>query len=155
MIRPDADDVLASIIDTFDRYLAPEIHDEYAASLALTVGQLLRSVRARVAHEGEALWDDNAQLRGLLAGLAADLPATQAAAVAAALAPAPVAAGPAYPSVARLQDEAVRLRAALVAAIGALPDPDHPARVAVRRYLADNLRRQEPWLVHAFDGPRR
>ena len=44
----------------------PDVDDEYAASLCLTVGQLLRSVRVRVAHEGEALFDDNASSRALL-----------------------------------------------------------------------------------------
>ncbi len=153
MIHPDLDDVLASIIDTFDRYLAPDIHDEYAASLALTVSQLLRSARARAAHEGQALFDDNAELRALLLARRDDLPPAARVAVDDALA---IARDPrTYPSVARLQDEAVRLRAALVVAIEALPDADHPARVAVRTYLDHQLRRQEPWLVHAFTGPRR
>src|SRR4029078_12389942 len=48
MILPDTDDVLASIIDTFDRYIAPQVVDDYAASLCLTVSQLPRSLRARM-----------------------------------------------------------------------------------------------------------
>jgi hypothetical protein len=160
VINPTADDVLATIIDTFDQYLLPEIHDEYAASLALTVSQLLRSVRARVAHEGEALWEDNAELRALLSEVAPGLPEGTAASVAAAatvdrtLASTPSRTGT-YWTTARLQAEAMDLRAALVEVIEALPDVDHPARAAIRGYLEANLRRQEPWLVAAFTGARR
>jgi hypothetical protein len=160
VINPTADDVLAAIIETFDRYLLPEIHDEYAASLALTVSQLLRSVRARVAHEGEALWEDNAELRSLLATLAPRLREGTAASVAAAAAVDSTLASSAprtdtYWSTPRLQAEAMALRAALVDVIEALPDGDHPARAAIRGYLEANLRRQEPWLVDAFTGARR
>jgi hypothetical protein len=155
VIEPNADDVLAAIIDTFDRYLMPEIHDEYAASLALTVSQMLRSVRARVAHEGAALWEDNAELRALLVQIAPALPPTSSAGPTIATALAARVGPDVYPSVALLQAQATPLRAALVEAISALADPDDPARVAIRRYLADHLRRQEPWLVHAFTGPRR
>lgn len=151
MIYPDVDDVLASVIDTVERYIAPAIDDEYARSLGLTVVELLRSMRARVAHEGEALFVDNAQLRGLLAELRPLVPDDVATAVDDALA----FRIEGYPSVARMQDEALTLRAALVACIEALPDADHPGRVAVRAYLTDGLRRQQPWLVHAFVGPRR
>ena len=152
-MRPDADHVLASVIDTFERYIAPEVHDEYAASLCLTVGQLLRSVRARVAHEGEALWDDNRELRELLGTLRPQVAPTVGGLIDDALVPA---GDPdAYPSVARLQAEADRLRGALVACIEAIPDREHPARAAIRVYLGHQLDRQRPWLVDAFDGPRR
>ena len=151
MMYPDVDDLLASVIDTFERYIAPHVDDEYAASLSLTVIELLRSVRVRVALEGEALADDNAELADLLADLRPHVPPHVVALVDDALA-SPV---DGYPSVARLHRKAEGLRGALVAAIESLPDPDHPGRVAARAYLTNHLRRQEPWLVQAFVGPRR
>jgi hypothetical protein len=151
MMYPDVDDVLASVIDTFERFIAPHLHDEYATSLGLTTVELLRSVRARVAHEGEALWQDNAALRALLTDLRPAVPEAVQRAIDDALA----AGIDGYPSVPRLQQEALGLRAALVACIEALPDADHPGRRAARAYLAAELRSQEPWLVHAFVGPRR
>jgi hypothetical protein len=151
MMYPDVDDLLASVIDTFERYIAPHVDDEYAASLSLTVTELLRSIRVRVALEGEALADDNAELADLLADLRSYVPADVVTTVDEALA-APV---DGYPSVGRLQRKAEGLRGALAAAIESLPDPDHPGRVAARAYLTNHLRRQAPWLVQAFVGPRR
>jgi len=151
MIHPDVDDVLASVIDTFERYIAPAVDDEYAKSLSLTVAELLRSMRARVAHEGEALYDDNAELRALLATLHPMVPTDVQAEIDTALAHRVEG----YPSVPRLQQEALALRAALVTCIEALPDIDHPGRQAVRTYLTHELARQQPWLIHAFVGPRR
>ena len=101
--------------------------------------------------EGEALADDNDELADLLADLRPHLPRDVVALVDAALA-SPL---EGYPTVARLQRKAAGLRRALAAAIESLPDPDHPGRVAARSYLTNHLRRQEPWLVQAFVGPRR
>jgi hypothetical protein len=152
MILPDTDDVLASIIDTFDRYIAPKVVDDYAASLCLTVSQLLRSLRARIEHEAAALYEDNAELRMLLVLLAGDVPGDVRTGVEDALAASNT---DEYPSVHLLQDHALRLREALVACIDSLPDREHPARHAIRLYLRNQLQRQQPWLVDAFDGPRR
>jgi hypothetical protein len=152
MMYPDTDDVIASIIDTFDRYIAPQVDDEYAASLCLTVSQLLRSVRVRVQQEGQALYADNAELRLLLGTLRTEVPAPEVEVIDAACRPAE---GAGYLSVRRLREDAIRLREALVACIEAIPDRDHPGRVAVRGYLQEQLQRQQPWLVDAFTGPRR
>ena len=151
MMYPDVDDLLASILDTFERHIAPEVRDEYAASLSLTVAELLRSVRVRVALEGEALWTDNAELAALLSELRPQVPGEVAEIIDAALA----VTIDGYPSVPRLRAQAVPLRAALVACIEALPDPAHPGRVATRTYLSHQLQRQQPWLISAFVGPRR
>jgi hypothetical protein len=156
VIRPNADDVLATVIETFDHEIAPHVHDEYAASLCLTVSQLLRSVRARVAHEGTALSEDNRELRELLFSLRGDVPARVAHHIDLALdlAPAdqPV---DGYRSVVQLQAEAVVLRAALVEVIEAVPEGDQPTHGSIRSYLRRQLERQRPWLVDAFTGPRR
>ena len=130
--------------------------DDYAASLCLTVGQVLRSVRARVAHEGRALHDDNSELRELLGRLRSEVDATTAERVEAALAEAAsIPSGGGYVAVADLQQQAMVLREALVACVAAIPDRHAPARAAVRTYLTHQLERQRPWLVDAFTGPRR
>ena len=153
MILPDVDDELACLIDTIEAVITPHVDDDYAASLCLTVAQVLRSVRARVAHEGQALHDDNAELRELLERLRADAGAATVDQIDAALAQASATGG--YVAVTELQREAMVLRQALVACIEALPDRDAPARAAIRRYLTHQLVRQRPWLVDAFTGPRR
>ena len=122
MLYPDVDDLLASILDTFERYVAPAVDDEYAASLCLTIGQLLRSVRARVAQEGDALAADNAELRALLGELRPDVDAATVGQIDAALAQGSATGG--HVVVTESQREAVVLRQALVACIGALPDRD-------------------------------
>ena len=152
MIYPDTDDMLASIIDTFDRYIAPEVHDEYAASLCLTVSQLLRAVRARVANEHTALTEDNAELRSLLVDLRGNVAGGLVARIA------DVTENRRRDgdhSIRGLQSEALDLRDVLVAVIAALPDVNSPARAMVRAYLEHHLRRQQPWLVDAYTGPRR
>ena len=106
MMYPDVDDLLASVIDTFEQYIAPHVDDEYAASLSLTVTELLRSVHVHVALEGEALADDNAELADLLADLRPHVPPDVVTLVDEALA-SPV---DGYPSVARLQRQAEGLR---------------------------------------------
>ena len=153
MMLPDVDDELACLITRSRLDITPHVHDDYAASLCLTVAQVLRSVRARVAHEGQALHDDNAELRELLAQLRADVAPATADEIDAALARASATGG--YVAVTELQRQAIVLRQALVACIEALPDRDAPARAEIRRYLANQLERQRPWLIDAFTGPRR
>jgi len=153
VIRPDVDDVLAVVIETIEREIAPTVDDEHAASLCRTVAQLLRSTRARVAHEGEALSEDNRQLRSVLAGLRDAVPAPVAPRIDAVLAD--EAAG--YRPVTDLQREAVALRRALVEAMTSLASEtdDSAHQQAIRGYLHDELERQRPWLVDAYTGPRR
>ncbi len=152
MIFPTADETLESIIDTFERYIAPEVQDEYAASLCRTVSQMLRSVRARVATEGAVLYEDNSDLRDLLASLRPAVPSAAAAEVDAALA---VGEAAAPTPLEALQEEALRLRGALTACLEHLPDRESEPRRAVREYLSRHLERRRPWTVEAFTGPRR
>ena len=155
-MRPATHHVLDAVIDTFDTYLMPEIDDEYAASLALTVSQLLRSVRVRIVAEPRALWEDNADLANVLEGFGGRLPHPVDDAVAAALEESAALIGPVeFPGVDLLMARADILRGALVAVIEAVPDADDPVRVEGRGYLRRQLTRQEPWLVDAWTGPRR
>jgi hypothetical protein len=153
-MRPGPHHTLDAVVATFEEYVMPEVADEYVRSLGLTIGQMLRSVRERILHEPEALHADNADLRGVLGELLAVLDSDTAGTVRRALEDSAIP-DAVYPSLERLMDEADGLRGALVAVIEATPDPDHPARVAGRDYLRRQLERQEPWLVHAWTGPRR
>ena len=116
---------------------------------------MLRSVRARVAHEGEALYEDNRELRALLTTVRDQVDAHVGAGIDEALAHGRDTAGDGYVTVKRAHAEAVALRTALVACIDAVPDRQHPVRRAARVYLQHQLERQQPWLVDAFTGPRR
>jgi hypothetical protein len=155
MLYPDVDDLLASILDTFERYVAPAVDDEYAVSLCLTIGQLLRSVRARIAHEGDALAADNAELRTLLHELRPVLDGATPAATALTEVDTRALAPDQYVDPGLLRAESARLRGLLVTCIEALPDREQPERAAIREYLRHHLDRQRPWLVDAFTGPRR
>lgn len=136
MLRPTADEVFANVIASLDDIIKPEVTDPYASSIVLTVSNLMRHLRVRAAQEPEALWYDNRDLRGLLAELGVEAP------------PDPDAAQ--YPSLARLVDEALALRAALDPYVAA-----HPGDARVRAYLGRQLERQRPWMVEAWEGARR
>ena len=153
-MRPASHHVLDSVIATFDSFIVPELDDEYAQSLGKTIGQLLRSVRERILHEPEALFEDNADLEATLAAMRGDLSDEVRAMVDAALDEAVIAPG-VYPSTERLMVRADALRAGLVAVIEATADGDDPSRVAAREYLRRQLDRQAPWLIDAWTGPRR
>lgn len=149
MIEPGSDEILASVIAAVENEIAPEVSDEYAASLCRTVAQMLRHVRARQGQEMPALAADNAELRGLLVELQDD-PRLQSA-----VAGLPDAPAPELPSPAKLKEEAFALRAALVAVIEQIPDEGDPVRERCRTYLGSQLRRQLPWQQDAYTGPRR
>ena len=136
MLRPTMDEVLANVIASFDDIIKPGVDDPYASSIALTIGNLLRHVRARAEHEPGALWDDNCDLRELLGELGVDAPPERPA--------------DQYPGLGVLVEEAIALRTALDAHVRS-----QPGDVRVRAYLARQLERQRPWMIEAWEGPRR
>jgi hypothetical protein len=136
MLRPTLDEVLGNVIESFETWLVPEITEPYALSVAQTVGNLLRHVRARAGFEPEALWHDNADLRQVLDGLGVAAP--------------PPLADQCYPGLEVLVNEAMELREALDAFV-----VEHPGHPDVLAYLARQLQRQRPWMVEAWSGPRR
>jgi hypothetical protein len=152
MIYPGVDEALDAIIQTVEEEIAPHVQDDLASSLCRTVAQMLRSVRVRITHEPAALSVDNAALRDLLATWAPELPAGAATAANMAAAQAPP---PMYASMPDLAADALRLRAALVVAIEAVPETDHAFRKAARAYLTQQLSHEKVWLQDAFTGPRR
>lgn len=136
MLRPTLDEVLANVVASFDGIIKPAIDEPYAASVALTISNLLRHAKVRAGEEPEALWDDNRDLRGLLAELGLMAPPERPAGE--------------YPSLARLVDEAIALRTTLDAHVIA-----HPGDRRVREYFGRQLARQRPWMIDAWEGPRR
>lgn len=136
MLRPTADEVFANVISSIDDIIKPTVNDPYASSIVLTVSNLLRHLRVRTAQEPEALWEDNRDLRGLLAELGLEAP------------PAPDTAQ--FPTLGRLVDEAIALRTVLDTYVIA-----HPGDPRVHAYLARQLGRQRPWMVQAWEGARR
>jgi hypothetical protein len=136
MLRPTLDEVMTNVIASFDGIIKPAVEEPYSASIALTISNLLRHAQVRMTDEPEALWDDNRDLRGLLAEIG--------------VAAAPERPAGEYPSLARLVDEAIALRTALDAYVIA-----HPGDQRVREYFGRQLERQRPWMIEAWEGPRR
>lgn len=136
MLRPTSDEVFANVIASVDDIIKPAVTDPYAASIVLTASNLIRHLRARTAQEPEALWEDNRDLRSLLADIGVEAPS----------APDPAL----FPTLVRLIDEAVVLRTTLDDYV-----QQHPGDERVRDYLARQLERQRPWMIEAWEGARR
>lgn len=169
-MRPRIDEVLQSIIWTYDEHILPAVEGELPKSLALTVSNLLRHVALRLEHEEPALVEDNAELRALMGAIAnyiAGLPEAPAA-LAALLGDVRQAAKPCpmegYSGLPSLTDVAQGLRKVLDEALTALQaqrgtlgaDPAYQAlRQAIRDYLNHQLARQSTWIQAAFTLDRR
>jgi len=170
-MRPRTDEILKSLLWTFEEYIAPETTSPYAQSLALTMKNLLRHVLLRVQLEGDLLFADNRELRALLERIVrfianrqqpdkfADVRAEIQVVLGKTYYGADV-----YPSVARLVDEATDLRWALTHAITALQaarsvlgdEPEYQAlRQAIRDYLGHQLEREGRMIEPAFIDQRR
>jgi len=144
-MHPGPLEVVAAAVTALEDVVAPAVRDEHAESTLRTAVQLLRSTRVRLEVEQQALAEECAELRALLELWQVRL----------ALAAVPAPAALRYPARAEQAHEAAALRSALAAAIDAVPDPDHPFRVAARDVVQRSVDRQQPWLVDAFTGPRR
>jgi hypothetical protein len=152
MIYPDTDEALTTIIDAVERHIAPQVQDDYAASLCRTVAQMLRSVQVRIKEEPAALVADNAELRELLTAAGREVSPDVGDQIWPVLAAHPHRPGAGLDD---LQSDASALRAALVAVIEAVPDSGAPVRRATRDYLRRHLDREKVWMSDAFTGPRR
>jgi hypothetical protein len=169
-MRPRADEILRSVVATFDTYIAPEVRDPFAQSLALTLSNLMRNVALRIGLEGQALFDDNAQLRGVLEhirvyvdGRLDDRFAACTKEIGEALRREHYGPG-VYPSLALVTEEATDLRWTLQHAIRELEaarpelgeEPEYEElRREIRRYLRASLEREMAFTVPAFTGERR
>ncbi|WP_051071293.1 hypothetical protein [Ilumatobacter coccineus] len=153
--HPTTDEVLGSILWTFENQITPAIDDDFAVSAARTVTNLLRHVRARVQLEGKGLAEDNAELRAVLGAVQIHPEVGPLMEVAAVLDAPPVAPEP-WPSVEALVDEAERLRLALDAVVrSGVVGSDASLAARVDGYMARHLGREAQWAVDPFIGDRR
>lgn len=161
-LRPRSDEILASVLWSFEEFIVPELSDPYAISVGHTITNLLRHLALRVELEPPALFAGNAELRELLADIAGYARAAGPAELADDLGRT-LAATPAsdYPSVSRLVDDALALRGALDRAIRALQAAPGDSeeylnlRARVREWIGRALAREAEWIVPAFSGIRR
>jgi hypothetical protein len=169
MLRPRADEILDSILYSFEEFVVPELEEPYAVSVGHTIRNLLRYVALRIELEPPALFTGNDEMRVVLRDVAtyagstgsaalADLPAELATALTAAEAQTP------YPSLSTLSAHAVILRGALDRAIRALqaarPELGSDSaylelRQRIRTCIAHQLEREAEWTAPAFFGIRR
>jgi hypothetical protein len=162
-LRPRSDEILRSVLWSFEEFIVPELSDPYAISVGHTITNLLRHLALRVELEPPALFAGNAELRELLADIAAYATAAGGAALADDLERTLAATTPAsdYPSASRLTDDALALRGALDRAIRALQAaPSESAeylelRARIRQWVGRALAREAEWIVPAFSGVRR
>jgi hypothetical protein len=161
-LRPRSDEILRSVLWSFEEFIAPELSDPYAISVGHTITNLLRHLALRVELEPPALFAGNAELRELLADIAGYARAAGQAELADDL-ERTLAQQPAsdYPSVSRLTDDALALRGALDRAIRALQAAPSESeayldvRARIREWIGRALAREAEWIVPAFSGVRR
>ncbi|HKT73071.1 MAG TPA: hypothetical protein VJQ47_09290 [Steroidobacteraceae bacterium] len=167
-MRPSAEEVMHSIIWTFDAEIAPDLSTARAKSLALTTSNLLRHVLLRMQREAYALWDDNRELRQLLARMQGFFAQTRDSrghdqAIPEVLARKYAVPG-AYRGVAELEKEAFDLREAFGAATVRLhslqathssDEQYRQLRAAIREYLEHLMKRESRWIDEAFVQARR
>lgn len=162
-LRPRSDEILASVLWSFEEFIVPELSDPYAISVGHTITNLLRHLALRVELEPPALYAGNAELRELLADIAAYAGADGRTELAEDLEATLEATTPAtdYPSISRLTDDALALRAALDSAIRALQAAPSETeeygalRARIREWIGRALDREAEWIVPAFSGIRR
>lgn len=166
-MRPRADEVLQSVLETYELYIQPEVREPFAQSLALTLPNLMRNVLVRMEREGPALFEEADDLRDVLAAVAEYAGETGLAGCAAALHEAlgrEWRQSGVYLSLPALTDEVLSLRTALDAAIASLQavalerggDARYAAvRTHIRAALERMLEREASWTYPAFTGPRR
>jgi hypothetical protein len=165
-MRPTADEVMETVLWTFKEHILPNVAEGLPSSLAITTLNLLRHVQLRLRLEAKALWEDNAELRVLLAAVAGygeatpdlnDLAETIRRETAAATLTG-------FPDLAEVSQEAERLRWTLTRVIARLHEArdahgEEPASLAlrdgVRTYLNHQLSREATWIEPAFVGARR
>lgn len=146
--------VLESVLSTFEHWIEPDLRDPYVRSLAITLCQLIRHLRARVTAEPRLLWEDNHDLREVLAAVAARRPGLTAR-IDTALASSALPAGE-YPDVTLLREEADALRRCLSDVVDELwRRDDAESHRQVREYLARYLMRESVWTTKVFVGARR
>lgn len=171
-MRPRADEIVNSVVRTYEQYVLPEVDEPYARSLGVTIANLLRLVKLRIEQEGPLAYADNHDLRGTLAEVADYLGsepglrerfATSLEEIDAVL-HRRFRSAEEYPTLASVDDEATALRWPLQRVIRALDAAKadlggHAAydaiRVRIRQYLRRSIEREGQLIMPAFTGERR
>lgn len=156
-MRPHADEILQSVIRTFDDEVIPRVDDPDAKGLCNTISNLLRHVLLRMETEPAVLHADSADLARLLAridgffGRADERPAAPGA-------------NAEIPTVRDLDAHNDRLRRELERDLATLQRDradlrqrvDYaPLRAEIRAYLDRQLTREAGWIDPAFTRARR
>lgn len=169
-LRPRSDEILASILASFEEVIVPELQDAYAVSMGHTIVNLLRHLCLRVQLEGPALYVGNRELRSVLSdvrAVAAHAASPEVTALVQTVSDALVSTTrdpDDYPSVADLTEDAVVLGTCLDHCIRVLQQAARSSgadeeqtrvRRRIRDCLADQLTRESTWVEPAFRGTRR
>ena len=173
-MRPRADEVLNSVIWSFDTYITPELEEPFNHSLALTIGNMLRNVLERIESEGQSLFDSNRELESVLLTAKNYINKNTDAYKNNELKILPARIEEAiekqfwteeeYPSLERVTEKATLLRASLVEVIEGLQNAKNDLgedeeykelRVQIRHYLKNQLAREAKWSTEALQGLRR
>ncbi len=173
-MRPRADEVLNSVIWSFDTYITPELEEPFNHSLALTIGNMLRNVLERIESEGQSLFDSNRELESVLLTAKNYINKNTDASKNNELKILPARIEEAiekqfwteeeYPSLERVTEKATLLRASLVEVIEGLQNAKNDLgedaeykelRVQIRHYLKNQLAREAKWSTEALQGLRR
>ena len=173
-MRPRADEVLNSVIWSFDTYITPELEEPFNHSLALTIGNMLRNVLERIESDGQSLFDSNRELESVLLTAKNYINKNTDASKNNELKILPARIEEAiekqfwteeeYPSLERVTEKATLLRASLVEVIEGLQNAKNDLgedeeykelRVQIRHYLKNQLAREAKWSTEALQGLRR
>ena len=173
-MRPRADEVLNSVIWSFDTYITPELEEPFNHSLALTIGNMLRNVLERIESEGQSLFDSNRELESVLLTAKNYINKNTDTSKNNELKILPARIEEAiekqfwteeeYPSLERVTEKATLLRASLVEVIEGLQNAKNDLgedeeykelRVQIRHYLKNQLAREAKWSTEALQGLRR
>ena len=169
-MRPRADEVMQSIISTYDEHILQNVQGDLPKSLALTVSNLLRHVALRMEREGPALVEDNAELCEVLGKIGIYISSLKPApdslrqlqsAIHDAANATPV---NGYVGLVALTEEAEKLRTLLDNALKALQEQRstlgdsaeyQAVRNRIRDYLNHQNKRESQWIREAFTIERR
>jgi len=168
-VRPRADEIMASVVATFEEYIVPEVDEPFAQSIALTLSNLMRLVRLRIQQEGPMLHADNVDLRATLAEVGSYMRGADGRFAELVVEIDDVLAAPnmpvdEYPTLAWMDDQATTLRWILQRALEALDaaradigtnDDYATIRQRIRQYLRRSVEREGAVILPAFTGERR
>lgn len=168
-MRPRADEIMASILASFEEYIVPEVEEPFAQSVTLTLSNLMRLVKLRIEQEGPMLHADNVDIRDTLATVRAYLAEHPSGVEAIVREIDEALAAPAlptddYPTLAWMSAQSTRLRWALQHALEALEgsagdrrgeERYDAVRTSIRHYLRRSVEREGAVIIPAFTGERR